>query len=100
MHYLLFYDYIPEYIQRREKFRAEHLSLAWDAHERGELLLAGVVDKPLDGAILLFDVDSEKIIEEFAEADPYVVNGLVHEWRIRPWNTVVGDQAVNPLRPA
>jgi uncharacterized protein YciI len=24
-------------------------------------------------------------------ADPYVGNGVVRDWRIRPWNVVVGD---------
>jgi uncharacterized protein YciI len=26
----------------------------------------------------------------FAEADPYVVNGLVTSWRVRQWTVVVG----------
>lgn len=30
MHYLLFYDYAPDYLERRAQFREEHLALAWD----------------------------------------------------------------------
>lgn len=98
MHYLLYYDYIPEYLQRRDEFRAEHLALAWAAHERGELILGGVVSEPLDGAVLLFKVDSPQTIEAFVALDPYVRNGLVTQWRIRPWNTVVGEDACTPIR--
>jgi len=36
-------------------------------------------------------------VAAFAEADPYVRNGLVTHWRIREWATVVGDQAANPI---
>lgn len=98
MHYLLFYDYVPDYLQRREEFRAEHLRLAWDAHARGQLILAGVVDAPLDGAVLLFQGDSPQVAEAFVKVDPYVKHGLVNEWRVRTWSTVVGEGATAPLR--
>jgi hypothetical protein len=98
MHYLLIYDAAPDYLTRRAQFRAAHLSLAWKAAERGELLLGGAVGDPVDGAVLLFSADSAAIPTAFAKADPYVVNGLVARWRVTPWNTVVGDQASNPIR--
>jgi uncharacterized protein YciI len=100
MHYLLFYDYVHDYMQRREEFRAEHLALAWKAQERGELVLAGVVADPIDGAVLFFRADSPQPIEAFVASNPYVRNGLVTRWRIRPWNTVVGDEACAPARIA
>jgi uncharacterized protein len=90
MHYLLFYDVTPDYLERRTQFRAEHLGLAREAHARGELVLAGALADPVDGAILLFRSDSPAAAEAFAEADPYVRNGLVREWRVREWTTVVG----------
>ena len=34
----------------------------------------------------------------FATADPYVRAGLVTEWSVRPWTTVVGDSAATPVR--
>jgi uncharacterized protein YciI len=100
MHYVLFYDYAPDYLTRREQFRNEHLKLAWAAHERGEFMMGGVLADPIDSAMLLFNVDSPKVIEDFVALDPYVSNGLVLKWRIRPWNTVAGDLANNPVRPA
>jgi uncharacterized protein YciI len=99
MHYLLLYDVVPDYVERRAAFRAEHLTLAWQAHERGELVLGGALADPVDGAVLLFRGDSSAVAEAFAAADPYVLNGLVTRWRVRAWNTVVGESAAAPVRP-
>ncbi|MBN9123031.1 MAG: hypothetical protein J0I06_28485, partial [Planctomycetes bacterium] len=66
--------------------------------DRGELLLAGALDDPIDGAVLLFDCDSPAAVEAFAADDPYVVNGLVTRWRVRAWTTVIGEGATNPIR--
>ena len=99
MHYLLLYDVVPDYVERRAVFRDEHLSLAWQAHARGELLLAGALADPVDGAVLLFSSDSPAVAEAFAAADPYVRNGLVMKWRVRAWKTVVGATAATPVRP-
>jgi len=54
MHYLLFYEVGEDYVSRRAKFRVEHLEKAWKASERGELVLAGALANPVDGAVLLF----------------------------------------------
>ncbi len=99
MHYLLIYETTPEYLERRGQFRGEHLRLAWQAHERGELVLAGAVGDPPDGAILFFEGPSPEAAEEFAKADPYVRNGLIRRWNVKPWATVVGERASSPVRP-
>ena len=99
MHYLLFYDTAPDYLQRRGDFRAEHLKLAWQAHERGEMVLGGAFAEPVDGALLLFRGDSPAVAENFAANDPYVKNGLVKSWKVRVWTTVVGEGASTPVRP-
>lgn len=99
MHYLLFYDVSSDYLERRAEFRKEHLQLAWQSHDRGELILGGALADPVDCAILLFQADSIDVIEKFVSADPYVKNGLVTNWRIRPWSTAVGKDATSPVRP-
>ena len=99
VHYLLFYEVSPDYPDRRAAFRAEHLGLAWAAHERGELVLGGALEDPVDGAVLLFSGDSPAVAEAFVAADPYVKNGLVARWYVRPWKTVGGDGAAFPIRP-
>lgn len=93
MHYLLFYDLVPDYLERRGAFRAEHLAHARAAVARGELVLGGALANPPDLAVLLFQCDSPAVVEAFAAADPYVLNGLVAGWRVREWTTVVGANA-------
>ena len=99
MHYLLFYDVAPDYLTRRGEYRAEHLALGWAAQARGELVLGGALADPVDGAVLLFRGDSPAVAESFTAADPYVRNGLVKSWRVRPWTTVIGETAATPVRP-
>ena len=93
MHYLLFYEVGEDYAQKRAALRTVHLDHARRAVERGELVLGGALDKPLDGAVLLFRGSSPVVAEGFAAADPYVTNGLVKSWRVREWVTVVGAGA-------
>lgn len=97
-HFLLFYDTSPDYLERRGDVRDAHLGLAWAAAERGELMLGGALADPVDGAVLLFKGASASVAEDFARADPYVINGLVQKWRVRQWTTVVGDEAASPVR--
>jgi len=99
MHYLLLYDLAPDYLERRSQFRSEHLALGWSAQERGELVLAGPLADPPDASVFLFRGDSPSAAEAFARADPYVRNGIVTQWRIRSWTTVIGDDATTPVRP-
>ena len=98
MHFLLFYDFVPDYLQRRPLHRAEHLRAAWAAHERGELVLAGALAEPADAAVLLFSGADDSVARAFAAADPYVKAGLVTRWSVRPWTTVVGATAAAPVR--
>ena len=97
MHYLLFYDYAGDILERRKQFRAEHLKHARRAVERGELVLGGAFANPVDGAVLLFRGSSPAVAEAFAAADPYVANHLVLSWHVREWTTVVGAGAEVPL---
>ena len=97
MHQLLLYDVVPDYVERRVPFRAEHLAQAQAAHARGELILGGALAHPVDGAVLVFRGDSSAAAEAFARADPYVRHGLVTRWRVRAWNTVVGNGITPPV---
>ena len=93
MHYLLFYDVVDDYVTRRAPLRAAHIGHARESMARGELVLAGALANPPDGAVLLFRGPSPEAAERFAERDPYVMNGLVTSWRVREWTTVVGRDA-------
>ena len=99
MHYLLLYDVVDNYAERRTPFRKDHIAHAKAAAARGDLVLAGALANPVDGTVLLFKGDSPAAAEAFAKADPYVTNGLVTQWRVREWSTVIGADAQVPLPP-
>ena len=93
-YYALIYETVDDYVARRAEFREQHLRLARVWRERGDSVLAGAFDDPVDRALLIFRVDdkSKSRVEEFARKDPYVVNGLVKKWEVRPWSVVVGQE--------
>lgn len=93
MHYLLFYEVVEDYSERRKPLRKVHLDYAGRFVELGTLVLGGALADPVDGAILLFRGDSPSVAEQFAMGDPYVTNGLVIKWHVREWTTVVGRDA-------
>ena len=97
MHYLLFYQAVPDYAEKRKGFRDLHLKYANEAVKRGELVLAGAFADPIDGAVLLFNVSSKQTVEDFAKTDPYVTNGLVLHWIVREWTTVIGRDAAQSI---
>jgi uncharacterized protein YciI/heme-degrading monooxygenase HmoA len=98
-YYALLYELVDDMVTRRVPFREEHLRLAREARERGELVLAGALAEPVDRALLVFHVDDKSEVEAFARKDPYVLNGLAKKWEVRPWNVAVGNED-SPSSPA
>jgi len=90
MYYTLLYKTVDNYVERRAPYRDEHLAHATAAFERGEIVMAGAFDEPVDGALLVFKGDSPDVATKFAENDPYVKAGLITEWTVRPWVVVIG----------
>jgi uncharacterized protein len=95
-YYALIYEVVDDYVARRGEFREQHLRVAREVRERGELVLAGAFAEPVDRALLVFRTDEKSKVEEFARKDPYVVNGLVKKWEVRPWKVVVGQEPSPP----
>ena len=89
-YFALVYYLAGDYLSRRTSFREHHLRLAREANGRGDLILAGAFSDPADRALLVFRVKDKAAIEEFIRKDPYVENGLVTRWEIRPWSVVIG----------
>ena len=92
MYYILLYTTIDNYVERRKPFREEHLSLAQQAYQNGSLIMGGALDDPADSAMLVFKGDSPQVALNFAKNDPYVKNGLIKEWQVRPWIVVIGNK--------
>jgi uncharacterized protein YciI len=90
-YYLLFYNFVDGFMERRAAFRTEHLARVNAAHAAGEIVLAGAYGDPPSGGTLVFRVDALEAVRAFAQDDPYVRNGLVREWSVEPWHVVVGE---------
>ncbi len=70
MHYLLMYDVVADYVERRAPFRQEHITLAREAVARGELVLGGALAQPADGVVLLFRGSSPAASRSVCEVGP------------------------------
>lgn len=92
-YFALTYDVVDNFAERRLPFREPHLRLASDAHARGEIVMAGALGDPPDKALIVFRAPDMAAAETFAKSDPYVINGLVKSWKVRPWNVVIGGAA-------
>src|SRR5437773_12541923 len=82
-YYALIYDTVNGYVKRRAEFREQHLRVAREARDRGELIFGGAFDDPVDRAMIIFCVDDKSKVEEFARKDPSVVSSLVKESEVR-----------------
>lgn len=90
--YALIYETVDDYVARRAEFREQHLRIAREYCDRGELIFGGAFDDPVDRALIVFCADNQNKVEDFARKDPYVINGLVKKWEVRPWRVVVGQE--------
>jgi uncharacterized protein YciI len=89
-YYILDYITSDNYLEERVKYRKEHLNHATEYFNEGYLILGGAIDAANE-AVLVFKADSDKIVEAFAQNDPYVKNGLIKSWSVKKWNVVVGE---------
>lgn len=92
MYYILFYETVENYVERRAPYREQHLAYARAAHEGGSLVMAGALSDPADMAVLIFKGPEAKVADLFAQNDPYVTNGLIKKWYVRPWTVVIGEE--------
>jgi uncharacterized protein len=84
--HMLLYDYVEDILERRGPHREAHLAGIRAGREDGRILMAGPLGDPPHGAAIVFaDRDAA---EAFARADPYVINGLVTDWRVELWTLV------------
>jgi len=90
MYYILFYRTVENYVEKRIPYREQHLAYGKAAHARGDLVMAGALADPAGCAVLVFKGEGPSVAEAFARNDPYVLNGLITEWKVRPWIVVIG----------
>lgn len=87
LHTIVFYEYVPDIVQRRGPHRDAHLAWLQKWRSDGQLIAAGAVGDPPSGAILLLRADADA--DALREGDPYVKAGLVSSWRVEPWRVAV-----------
>jgi len=87
-HYILFYDYVPDVLERRGPYREAHLKRIHEQREAGRIVMAGALGDPPHGAAIVFRGVGPESIEAFARDDPYVEAGLVSGWRCELWKVV------------
>ena len=90
MYFILFYQTVSDYVEKRAPFRNDHLTLVNEYFNAGYLVMAGALADPADGAVLIFKGDTAEKAEEFVSRDPYVKNGLITGWKVRAWTVVAG----------
>ena len=90
--HILFYEYVPDVVERRAPHREGHLALIRQWHEDGRIVMAGGVgDPPHAGIIVLREAEPDAAraaAEAFVAEDPYHPAGLVTSWRVEPFLNV------------
>jgi uncharacterized protein len=87
--HILFYDYVPDVVERRAPHREGHLALIRRWYDEGRVVMAGGVGDPPTGGLIVLRVDDpQAAAEEFVAEDPYQPAGLVTSWRVEPFLNV------------
>jgi uncharacterized protein YciI len=83
--YVLIYESPDDLDMDQVKGHFEAHRARWATfRDQGTLLLIGPFADPRDGAMGIFT--TQEAAEEFATTDPFVLNGLVANWHVTPWN--------------
>jgi uncharacterized protein YciI len=82
------YRAVEDFLPLAQQHGAAHVARLHEFHDRGVLLMVGTFEEPMNGeAMGVFT--SREAAEEFIAGDPFVVNGVVASWAVRPWNEVL-----------
>ena len=88
MKYVLLYESADDVVSKAPRHFPAHKARLDEFHAAGTLLMVGpFADPQRDGSMAVFT--TREAAEEFAAGDPFVVNGLVRDYRILEWNEVL-----------
>ncbi|MBF2079995.1 MAG: YciI family protein [Synechococcales cyanobacterium T60_A2020_003] len=82
--YVLWGSYCDDVLTKREPHRQAHLDGLAKQKESGVLLTIGPT-KDLTRVFGLYDADSEEVVRELVEGDPYWKHGIWTEYTIQEW---------------
>ncbi len=91
LYQVLTYTTIANYEEKRKPYRSLHFDHVRKYAKSGDLVMGGALGSPAGQALLVFLSDSPRVAENFAKSDPYVLNGMVKEWNVKPWNELVSE---------
>lgn len=90
MKYVLLYESAPNVAENAPPHFPAHKERLDEFQERGDLLMVGTFGDPQSqGSMSVFR--SREAAEEFAAADPFVINGVVRSWEVRDWNEALTE---------
>ncbi len=85
MKYVLFYESSNDDVLSQAALHvAAHRARWQEFFSRGTLLMVGPFGKPEEGAMAIFT--TREAAREFAQGDPFVINGVVANWYVRDWH--------------
>jgi uncharacterized protein len=97
--HVLFYESSSDVRAKAPQHFAAHRARWEEFRARGTLLMVGPFANPEEGAMAVFTTG--EAAQEFAEGDPFVLNGVVTKWHIRKWDeAIANDQSAPPTKQA
>lgn len=85
MKYVLLYESADDVLEKAPAHFEAHSARGMEFHERGSLLMYGPFGDPQrEGSMAVFR--TREAAQEFAQGDPFVLNGVVRAWEIREWD--------------
>jgi uncharacterized protein len=90
MKYVLFYDSADDVASKAPAHFPAHKERLDQFHAAGTLQMVGTFGDPqTEGSMAIFT--TREAAQEFAEGDPFVLNGVVARWHIREWNEILSE---------
>jgi len=77
-------------MDKRAQVRDRHLAYMRGLHAEGKVVLAGPIGEG-EGAMVVLDVADEAEARNLVDDDPYTVEGVSADTRLREWNAVIGS---------
>lgn len=87
MKHVLFYESSSDLHAKAQQHFPAHRVRWEEFRSRGTLLMVEPFANAEEGAMAIFTTG--EAAQEFAEGDPFVLNGVVSKWYIREWNEAI-----------
>ena len=85
-YYVLEYTYGDQ--ETRARVRPRHVEYLTGLNAEGKVVLAGPVGDGA-GGMVVYDAPSEDEVRRLIDEDPYTIEGVAVDARLREWNVVI-----------